>query len=168
MPCGGDGTPLEQIVQDGVAAIQRLFARTHGMRRFAALMEQAADLARSGSDDLQAIHALGEGWHGDEALAIAVFCALRYSGDLERALIAAVNHRGDSDSTGAIAGNILGAYLGMDAIPRRFITDLELRDVLLETADDLCAAGESAGGAWDAKYRRMTYHGPGREREGAI
>lgn len=168
----GDGTPLEEIVEDGVAAIKRLFAHAPRVGRFAALMERAVDLARSGPDDLQAIHALGEGWHGDEALAIGVYCAVRYSGDLERALITAVNHRGDSDSTGAIAGNILGAYLGVDAIPQRFITDLELRDVLLETADDLCAGAEGAsGGEWDAKYRRMTYNdhrGPGGERKGTV
>lgn len=30
----------------------------------------------------------------------------------------AVNHDGDSDSTGAITGNILGAYLGQQAIPQ--------------------------------------------------
>ena len=45
-------------------------------------------------------------------MAIAVACAV---GGLDRpvdALLAAVNHSGDSDSTGSIAGNILGAALG--------------------------------------------------------
>ena len=52
-------------------------------------------------------------------------------------MIAAVNHKGDSDSTGAIAGNLLGAKLGYEAIPERFREDLELRDLLLQTADRL-------------------------------
>ena len=38
-------------------------------------------------DDLDAIHHLGKGWVGDEALAIAVYCALKYSGDIDRALM---------------------------------------------------------------------------------
>jgi hypothetical protein len=55
----------------------------------------------------------------------------------EQALIAAVNHAGDSDSTGAITGNILGAAIGYDAIPQKFKDDLELHDVILHMADDL-------------------------------
>lgn len=52
-------------------------------------------------------------------------------------MIAAVNHAGDSDSTGAIAGNILGAVIGYDAIPQHFKDDVELHDVILHVADDL-------------------------------
>lgn len=44
-------------------------------------------------------------------------------------MIAAVNHGGDSDSTGAVTGNILGAAIGYDAIPQFFKDDLELHDV---------------------------------------
>ena len=52
-------------------------------------------------------------------------------------MIAAVNHGGDSDSTGAVTGNILGAAVGYEAIPRFFKDDLELHDVILHMADDL-------------------------------
>lgn len=51
--------------------------------------------------------------------------------------IFSVNHKGDSDSTGAVTGNILGAVVGYDAIPEFFKTDLELHDVILHVADDL-------------------------------
>ena len=57
--------------------------------------------------------------------------------DFEDALIAAVNHGGDSDSTGAITGNILGAAIGYEAIPGFFLDDLELHDVILRMADDI-------------------------------
>lgn len=60
---------------------------------------------------------LGVGWVGEEALAISVYCALKYQDDFKEAVIAAVNRNGDSDSTGAITGNILGAYLGLSRIP---------------------------------------------------
>ena len=52
-------------------------------------------------------------------------------------MIAAVNHGGDSDSTGAVTGNILGAAVGYEAIPQFFKDDLELHDVILHMADDL-------------------------------
>lgn len=62
--------------------------------------------------DLDAIHLLGEGWVAEEALAIAVFCAVRYQDDFAKAIRVSVNHKGDSNSTGAICGNLLGAWLG--------------------------------------------------------
>lgn len=90
--------------------------------------------------DLEGIHRLGEGWVGEEALYIAIFCAVRYQHDFAAALRAAVNHRGDSDSTGAICGNLLGAWLGLEALEASFdLTGLELRPVIEETARDLYA-----------------------------
>lgn len=84
-----------------------------------------------------AIRQLGEGWTGDEALAIAVYCALKHIDSFEQAIISAVNHDGDSDSTGAICGNLMGAIVGMDGIPDHFISQLELRSLIEDIADDL-------------------------------
>lgn len=108
--------------------------------------------------DLEAIHQLGEGWAAEEALYIAVFCAVRYQNDFAKAIRAAVNHRGDSDSTGAICGNILGAWLGKDAVEAAFnLKDLEMRELIEEVATDFYRAveeGVPVGDAqWDAKYR---------------
>lgn len=57
----------------------------------------------------------GEGGYGDEALAIAFYCALKHFDSFEEAMIVAVNHGGESDSTGAVTGNILGAAVGYEA-----------------------------------------------------
>ena len=84
------------------------------------------------------IHNIGEGWVAEETLAIAIYCTLRHQDDFSAGLIASVNHNGDSDSTGAVAGNILGALHGYDAIEEKWKKDLELRNVILEMADDLC------------------------------
>ena len=131
--------------------------------------DRARALAENEADDLENIHALGEGWVGDEALAIAVYCALRHRNDFSAGLIAAVNHKGDSDSTGAIAGNILGAWLGCGAIDNRWKTDLELYDVILAIADDLCRAGQeeafAADPGWQHKYNRTLRNGAS-EQEG--
>lgn len=104
---------------------------------FKELMEKAVALAAADLPDLEAIHQLGEGWVGEEALAIAVYCALKHADDFDAALIASVNHKGDSDSTGAVTGNILGAYLGIDGIPDKYKEKLELVDVIEKVANRL-------------------------------
>jgi ADP-ribosylglycohydrolase len=44
---------------------------------------------------------------------------------------------GDSDSTGSITGNILGTLIGLDAIPEKYLADLELLPLIQEMAQDL-------------------------------
>ena len=92
-------------------------------------------------DDLDAIRELGEGWVAEETLAIALYCSLKYINDengFEKALIASVNHSGDSDSTGALTGNIMGALVGYKNIPQKFKSKLELQNVILDISDMLC------------------------------
>ena len=102
-----------------------------------ALTDKALGLVDSPASDVDNIEAIGEGWVAEETLAIAVYCAVKYFDNFEKAIVASVNHKGDSDSTGAVTGNILGAVVGYDAIPEFFKTDLELHDVILHVADDL-------------------------------
>jgi ADP-ribosylglycohydrolase len=106
---------------------------------FASLILDAMELVDSDCTDTEGIEHLGEGWVGDEAIAIALFCVLRHIDDFEACVVAAVNHSGDSDSTGAIAGNIIGAILGYAAIPNHYTIPLEVAPVLLAVADDLMA-----------------------------
>ena len=67
----------------------------------------------------------------------AIYYVLRYEHDFSAGIIAAVNHDGDNDSTGAVTGNILGAINGYDSIEAKWKNHLELMDVLLEMSDDL-------------------------------
>lgn len=101
------------------------------------LIDRALNLVDSPASDVENIDIIGEGWTGDEAFAIAIYCTAKYFNDFEKAMIAAVNHKGDSDSTGAVTGNLLGAAIGYDAIPQHFKDNLELYDVILHIADDL-------------------------------
>jgi ADP-ribosylglycohydrolase len=136
-----DGETVPHAVEDAAKTVAELFPDIRHTAQMIARLKKAVDLAGNGNiDDLGAIHKLGEGFVGDEALAIAVFCALRHEDDMDAALKAAVNHGGDSDSTGALCGNILGAKLGYDAIPEHFKTNLELHDTLCSLAAQLCDA----------------------------
>ena len=134
--------PLKEIVEDSLQAVQAAWGKTLPQTaNFIRLVHRAMELAAGDIPDVDAIHSLGGGWVGDEALAIAIFSCLRHPDDLTAALISAVNHSGDSDSTGAIAGNILGARLGLDAIPKDWIRQLELTDIILQQADDMTKVG---------------------------
>ena len=129
---------LKGHIMEGVEVIRKLYKDSHNdVERMAELAERAILQLDNGKTDLDNIGLLGEGWVGEEALAIALFCALKHFDNFEDALIAAVNHGGDSDSTGAITGNILGAAIGYEAIPGFFLDDLELHDVILHMADDI-------------------------------
>ncbi len=157
-----NGDSILSAVKDAMSAMPALFPKAEHMAALLALIQKAIDLSAENLDDLDAIRQLGEGWVAEETLAIAVYCALKYADDFERGIIAAVNHDGDSDSTGAVAGNILGAALGLDGIPQKFIESLELKDVILEIAEDLHCGGQiTKYGAWDdrwaSKYLAITY-----------
>ena len=151
------GETVAAAAAHALDAIDALWPEVGHRAGFRALMEKAAGLAEEGRDDLQAIHALGEGWVGDEALAIALYCALKYEDDIDRALIASVNHKGDSDSTGAIAGNIVGARVGLSGIPAKYTEKLELKETILTVADDLWRAAfpgeDDEKGAWTERYK---------------
>ncbi len=94
------------------------------------------ELARQGTLPQEAIPTIGEAWVGEEALGIALYCALVAS-DLVHGIRLAVNHSGDSDTTGILVGQLLGAKHGEAAIPERWLAPLELRNEIAQLADDL-------------------------------
>ncbi|OBY90991.1 crystallin J1 [Pseudomonas sp. AU11447] len=79
---------------------------------------------------------LGGGWTAEEALAIGLWCALM-ADSFEQGITWAVNHSGDSVSTGMIAGNLLGIQLSCASIPARWLASLELREVIEQVAVDI-------------------------------
>ncbi len=104
-------------------------------------IEKSESLAKSRARERSALRELGKGFVAEEALAMGLYCALGAK-DFEDGIILAVNHSGDSDSTGSITGNLLGAAAGVEAIPDRWLTHLELRSTIEALADDLAAFPE--------------------------
>ncbi|MEV4242107.1 ADP-ribosylglycohydrolase family protein [Streptosporangium canum] len=120
-------------------------------------LRAAVSLAAEGGPSPEKVESLGGAWIAEEALAIAVYCALvnPEPGDIRQALLLAVNHSGDSDSTGAVCGNLLGALHGETALPGDWLVHLEGRDAITELADDFAAqsaGGHEATGDWLTKY----------------
>lgn len=128
---------------------------------FLKLVDKAVKLSKENLNDIDAIKELGEGWVAEETFAIALYSCLKYKDSFEDAIVCAVNHGGDSDSTGAVAGNIIGTYLGYDKIPSYYIDNLELKDVILELATDLATPipiseySSNRDEKWEKKYLIM-------------
>ena len=122
------------------AAARRELVRWAGHEEQLVLLDRAVRLGTSGERPTPELieREFGGGWVGEEALAIGLYAAFAAT-SLADGLLIAVNFSGDSDSTGAICGNILGARDGVEAIPEHWLTDLELADVVERLADDALA-----------------------------
>lgn len=137
---GDDGQKMDlfAIVSEAKETVDDLFHGDRNLQKMDDVIDLAVQLSKNGGDDPDNIHRIGEGWVAEETLGIALYCSLKYQDDFSSGVIAAVNHNGDSDSTGAVTGNILGALVGYDKIEEKWKQNLELSDVILEIADDLC------------------------------
>ena len=161
-PPEGRKQSLKEIVLEARDTAAKIFAGDPHLTEMTDIIDLAVKLSEDGSEkDLDNIHQLGEGWVAEETLGISLYCALKYQDDFSAGIIAAVNHKGDSDSTGAVTGNILGALLGYGAIEEKWKKDLEIADIILEIADDLCHGclmseyGRYRDEDWIMKYMRM-------------
>ncbi|OSZ59514.1 ADP-ribosylglycohydrolase [Streptomyces pharetrae CZA14] len=125
-------------VEGAVLRTLRLLARHPGHEETTAALEQALDLAAEGAPSAARVERLGAGWVAEEALAIGVYAALAEP-RVTDALLLSVNHSGDTDSTGAICGNILGARYGDVSLPHPWLRQVEGRDRISALADDLAA-----------------------------
>ncbi|MBQ6583229.1 MAG: ADP-ribosylglycohydrolase family protein [Mogibacterium sp.] len=149
---------LKSIVLEAYNTVLTVFGPSKPMDVLRDLIQRAIVYSTNDRSDLENIKDLGEGWVGEETLAISVYCALRYQNDFSKGIIAAVNHDGDSDSTGAVTGNILGAWIGYSGIEQKWKDDLEILPVILEIADDLATAcpltadDPKKDPVWVAKY----------------
>lgn len=125
-----------QDLRDAVSSAISRLQQADGGEQVTAALGAALSAAEPGPLSADAISVLGEGWVAEEALAIATHCALT-ADSFRSGVLHAVNHGGDSDSTGAICGNLLGTSLGADAIDSGLLAELEGRDVITQIADDL-------------------------------
>ncbi|MBQ0987074.1 ADP-ribosylglycohydrolase family protein [Streptomyces sp. F63] len=143
----------------------RLLAGYPGHEETAAALNAALDLAAGSGSGAgaapgpEAVETLGGGWIAEEALAIAVYCVLVHTPDrreaggpatasataIREALLLSVNHSGDSDSTGSLCGNLLGAHHGDLRLPQDWLRRVEGRATITLLADDFAAGFHPVG-----------------------
>lgn len=136
----GNSKGLRYDIEHAIDDTAGQFRDWEEIAEFRKLMDKAIYLADESMPDSEAIGKLGEGWTAEEALAIAVYCSLKHTDNFEAAVAAAVNHSGDSDSTGSITGNIMGAYCGFSNLPRKYLDPLEAKEVIEQLALELARA----------------------------
>jgi ADP-ribosylglycohydrolase len=149
---------IDQIIggirlRDAIDAATETLRQYPGHEECLRAVEQAVHLANTAAATPETVETLGQGWVAEEALAIALFCSLRAE-TFEDAVVLAVNHGGDSDSTGSLVGNILGASLGISAIPSSWREGVELRDTIQQVASDLFQHFGTAPAPADADWEK--------------
>jgi len=122
-------TPMPQAL----ARMEARLAAADGCAETLAAVRSARRLAAGRGPADEAIEELGEGWTGEEALAIGLYAALRAQ-SLEEAIRIAAMHDGDSDTTASIAGQLWGVMHGLEAIPHDWALRLDLMDPLCDVA----------------------------------
>jgi ADP-ribosylglycohydrolase len=113
------GASLHEAVK---AAIEHVKHLEHG-EVLVEMIGRALELSGRKVIAPQEIEMIGGGWVGHECLAISLAAAMM-GAPLETMMTVAANHSGDSDSTAAITGQLIGAQLGISGI-RKVWTDFD-------------------------------------------
>jgi len=140
---------LVKLALDGVSPdtmIPKLFGYTVGVSAEFDHAISKVEKCLGWRDEEKALSYLGEGWVGEEAVALALYCFLRNPESYEKAIIRGANTNGDSDSIACIAGSISGAYLGIEAIPAEWARKIEKSPYLEDLAQRLAAKKEAISG----------------------
>jgi ADP-ribosyl-[dinitrogen reductase] hydrolase len=99
-----DGRPLRRAIDE----VREVLRNHDDHGEVLRAVDQAVQLADTREEATpERIESLGAGWVAEEALAIALYATL-VARDFEHGVRLAVNHSGDSDSTGSLVGNLLG------------------------------------------------------------
>lgn len=135
-----DSDKFKRIVDKAIKVIKDVYGdNAPAMADFEDIVNHALSHENDPRHDWEIIeNSIGEGWVAEETLAIAVFSVMRHINDFSACMICAVNHGGDSDSTGAVAGNIIGAITGYKNLPEKFTQNLQLLELILSLSDNLC------------------------------
>lgn len=152
-------TPLEELIEEALAALDDQFGREYRqVKDIIHLVHQAMTMAKDRSlSTVQAMEKL-KCDTGADVLAGAIYAAVLWEKDFDHAMIAAVNHSGRSAAVSCLAGAILGARMGEEALPDFYMEGLEIAPALRDLADDLMQGcpmvrgNKLFDGDWDQKY----------------
>jgi ADP-ribosylglycohydrolase len=126
------GHPMET----GIQRARTLLSHEDDSAETLAAVEMALVCVDQRMDPKTALPMIGEAWIGEEALGVAIYCSLM-TNDFATGVRMSVNHDGDSDTTGLLVGQLLGAIHGEAAIPAHWLRDLEAQEIIRRISDDL-------------------------------
>ncbi len=147
--------PLHTHFVQAVEAMELQFARLPQAKEVGACFKNAIGLALDHSVDPRQAMEDFQCRESHECAAAAMYACLVCPEDFDGAMILAINHSGRSGAVGAIAGGLLGAKLGADALPEFYLESLECGEILETLACDLASGSPMSGlfnDDWDHKY----------------
>ena len=130
-------------------ALARMEARLEaapGAEETLTAVRLARGLADADAPPLAALASLGEGWVGEEALAIGLYAVLR-AGSLEETIRIAAIHDGDSDTTASIAAQLWGVIHGLDGVPHEWVRQLDVVEPVCDVAGRMVAHAAATANA---------------------
>jgi len=136
------GDPLE----DCAIRTAEAYAQLSGGEETARAIHAALCAPRDGMGET--VESLGGGWVAEEALSIALYACLA-GNSFEEALLIAATHGGDSDSTAAIAGNMLGLLDPAAVLRHRWVEIVEGADIISQLVRDYGALSSDSDAAED-------------------
>ena len=98
-------------------------------------LEKISELLDKNSDQQFVIDELGNSVEAFNSVPIAIYSFLANMQNFEDAVTYAVCLGGDTDTIAAMAGAISGAYLGVEAIPERWLNCLENKEYIRKLAE---------------------------------
>ncbi|MCL1824030.1 MAG: ADP-ribosylglycohydrolase family protein [Oscillospiraceae bacterium] len=136
-------------LENAVNKAMRILREYEGHEPVLLTIDTALDFVKDQSISPREVLAkIGDGKTADEALAIAIFCALLHAEDFGNAIRLASNHDGESDVCAALCGGIFGAYRGVGAIPNRWIKKIQYYNLIMDIEEalfDVTVFGEKRG-----------------------
>jgi len=131
-------------LEDSATGIAGIYERMEGGSETARAIRAALEAPRDGI--AETVETLGKGWIAEEALSIALYACLAAT-SFEEALRIAVTHSGDSDSTGAIAGNMLGLIYPEAILRHPWAEAVEGSDIITRLVGDYLRLKHDSGSA---------------------
>ena len=74
---------LKEIVEKARDTVAEFLSGNRHLNELTSLIDTAIELSENDKTDLDNIHTLCESWVGEEALVIAIYCALRHQNDFD-------------------------------------------------------------------------------------
>ena len=153
--------PLETLYRSACEALEQQFGHQYS-HTYEITSTLRTAIRMAGEPDIKPQEAMERlrCTNAAQVLAGAGYATLVCREDFDNAMITAINHSGRAAAVGALAGAILGARLGEEALPDFYLDCLEPVDILRQLADDICQGCPMEKGSrlfdddWHRKYLR--------------
>lgn len=147
--------PLQEQFASAISVTDRLFRSKYPeTATVTETLTAALERAKAAEPMDQVMESL-QCYSAMNCVAGAIYASIANQEDFDTAMITAVNHSGYSSAVAGVTGAVLGAKMGLSALPDFYVESLEPVKALCQLADDLASFTPTKGlfdDDWDQKY----------------